>query len=55
MATTVGAVATGTVLAGQSTMPEIKSKHSLVHKYVTENLWDLYKNHKTETCGYTLE
>jgi hypothetical protein len=36
-------------------MPEIKSKHSLTARYVSEPLWDLYKNHKTATCGYTLK
>jgi len=34
--------------------PEIKSKHSLVAKYVTEPLWEKLKNAKTKTSGFTL-
>jgi len=35
--------------------PEIKSKESLVKKYLTEEIWNKYKDHKTKTCGHTLE
>lgn len=55
MAGTAGAVATGTVMANNNSFPEIKSTHSLVAKYVSEPLWNLYKDHKTSTCGFTLE
>jgi len=34
--------------------PEIKSKDSLVKKYVTKELWDKLADHKTKTCGFTL-
>jgi len=34
--------------------PEIKSKHSLVAKYVTESVWEKLKNAKTTTSGFTL-
>ena len=34
--------------------PEIKSKHSLVAKYVTEPLWEKLKNETTKTSGFTL-
>ena len=34
--------------------PEIKSKHSLVAKYVTEPLWEKLKNAKTKTSGFSL-
>jgi protein-arginine kinase len=34
--------------------PEIKSTHSLVAKYVTEELWNKLGDHKTETSGFTL-
>merc|ERR1712215_593161 len=34
--------------------PEIKSKHSLVAKYVTEPVWEKLKNAKTTTSGFTL-
>ena len=34
--------------------PEIKSKHSLVAKYVTESLWEKLKNATTKTSGFTL-
>jgi len=36
-------------------MPEIKSKHSLVFKHLTPELWSKYKDHKTATAGVTLE
>ena len=36
-------------------MPEIKSKDSLVKKYLTEEIWNKYKDHKTKTCGFTLK
>lgn len=35
--------------------PEIKSKESLVKKYLTEEIWNKYKDHKTKTCDFTLE
>jgi len=35
--------------------PEIQSKHSLVAKHVTEELWNKLNEHKTETSGFTLE
>ena len=35
--------------------PEIKSRHSLAAKYVTEEIWNRLCDHKTETCGFTLE
>ena len=37
-----------------SGFPEIKSKHSLVAKHVTEGKWKKLSDHKTETCGFTL-
>ena len=37
---------------GKLAFPEIKSKHSLVYKYVTKELWDKYSGHKTQTTGY---
>ena len=33
------------------TFPEIKSKHSLVAKYVTEPIWAKLSSAKTETAG----
>jgi len=35
--------------------PEIKSKHSLVAKYVTKPLWDKLSRATTKTSGFTLE
>merc|ERR1712096_585748 len=35
--------------------PEIKSKHSLVAKYVTKPLWDKLSRAQTKTSGFTLE
>merc|ERR1712179_757421 len=34
--------------------PEIKSKHSLVAKHVTKEIWDKLADHKTATSGFTL-
>lgn len=34
--------------------PEIKSKHSLVAKHLTEDRWNKLSGHKTATCGFTL-
>ena len=34
--------------------PEIKSKHSLVAKHVTEDKWRKLSDHETKTCGFTL-
>jgi len=34
--------------------PEIKSKHSLVAKYVTEPIWERLSRAKTQTSGFTL-
>merc|ERR1712002_1424609 len=34
--------------------PEIKSKHSLVAKYVTQPIWEKLSSLKTETSGFTL-
>ena len=34
--------------------PEIKSKHSLVAKYVTEPIWEKLSRAKTQTSGFTL-
>jgi len=34
--------------------PEIKSKHSLVAKYVTEPIWEKLGHIKTKTAGFTL-
>merc|ERR1712215_321885 len=34
--------------------PDIKSKHSLVAKYVTKEIWDSLSGHKTATSGFTL-
>ena len=34
--------------------PDIKSKHSLVAKYVTEPLWEKLSRAKTATSGFTL-
>jgi len=48
-----GYVGSSVMLAGD--YPEIKSKHSLVKKYVTEDIWNLLKDHRTETCGYSLK
>jgi len=35
--------------------PEIKSKHSLVAKHVTKEVWDKLKDVKTKTSGFTLD
>merc|ERR1712142_639719 len=35
-------------------MPEIKSTHSLVAKHVTKEKWDVLKDIKTQTSGFTL-
>merc|ERR1711970_1289761 len=35
--------------------PDIKSKHSLVAKYVTKEIWDSLSSHKTATSGFTLK
>ena len=35
-------------------MPEIKSKHSLVAKYVTAPLWEKLSKAVTKTSGFTL-
>merc|ERR1719186_320817 len=37
-----------------SDFPEIKSKHSLVAKYVTEPLWEKLGKMETKTAGFTL-
>jgi len=37
-----------------NSFPEIKSKHSLVAKHVTEPLWAKLGTAKTETSGFTL-
>jgi len=37
-----------------SDFPEIKSKHSLVAKYVTPELWAKLSEHETATSGFTL-
>merc|ERR1712114_137269 len=37
------------------TFPEIKSKHSLVAKYVTKPLWEKLSRAQTKTSGFTLE
>ena len=34
--------------------PAIKSKHSLVVKYVTEPIWEKLNRAKTQTSGFTL-
>merc|ERR1712221_50559 len=34
--------------------PEIKSKHSLVAKYVTEPIWEKLNRAKTATSGFSL-
>ena len=34
--------------------PVIKSAHSLVAKYVTEDKWKELSGHETKTCGFTL-
>jgi len=35
--------------------PEIKSLQSLTKKYLTEEMWNKLKDHKTKTCGFTLK
>merc|ERR1712036_110072 len=40
--------------AMSETFPEIKSKHSLVAKYVTEPIWAKLSRAKTQTSGFTL-
>jgi hypothetical protein len=45
----------GNSVFAKNDFPDIKSKHSLVKKYVTEDIWNLFKDHKTATCGYTLK
>ena len=35
-------------------MPEIKSKHSLVAKYVTKPIWEKLSQAVTTTAGFTL-
>ena len=37
-----------------SAFPEIKSKHSLVAKHVSKEVWDELAAHKTATSGFTL-
>ena len=39
----------------RSGMPEIKSKHSLVHKYLTPKIYQRLKDKKTATSGSTLD
>ena len=34
--------------------PDIKSKHSLVAKYVTEPIWNKLSKEETKTSGFTL-
>ena len=34
--------------------PDIKSKHSLVAKYVTEPIWEKLSRAKTQTSGETV-
>jgi len=41
-------------MAAPLPFPEIKSKHSLVAKYVTKEIWDKLCHHKTATSGFTL-
>lgn len=36
-------------------MPEIKSKHSLVFKHLTPEIWEKYAKVKTKTCGFTIQ
>ena len=40
--------------ANMSDFPEIQSKHSLVAKFVTPELWAKLSGHKTATSGFTL-
>merc|ERR1712048_1528299 len=42
----------GTIMSDP--FPEIKSKHSLVAKYVTEPIWEKLNRAKTQTSGFTL-
>merc|ERR1711909_125332 len=41
-------------MAAPLPFPDIKSKHSLVAKYVTKEIWDSLSGHKTVTSGFTL-
>merc|ERR1712236_50184 len=41
-------------MAAPLPFPDIKSKHSLVAKYVTKEIWDKLCHHKTATSGFTL-
>jgi hypothetical protein len=50
-----GTMYAGSMMAGSNDKPEIKSAHSLTAKYVTDNIWDLYKNHSTKTADFTLK
>merc|ERR1712179_508687 len=43
-----------TTMAAPLPFPDIKSKHSLVAKYVTKEIWDKLCHHKTATSGFTL-
>merc|ERR1712119_190742 len=45
---------TSTSFAKMSDFPEIKSKHSLVAKYVTEPLWEKLGKLETKTSQFTL-
>jgi len=41
--------------SSSSSMPEIRSKHSLVHKYLTPEIYDKLKDKKTANSGITLD
>jgi len=45
---------TSSVFKMSDPFPEIKSKHSLVAKYVTEPIWEKLNRAKTATSGFTL-
>merc|ERR1712096_160271 len=46
---------TGNQTTMSDAFPEIKSKHSLVAKYVTKPLWEKLSRAQTKTSGFTLE
>ncbi len=48
-------VTAGTFMTASDAKPTIKSEHSLIAKYLTDNIWNLYKNHKTKTSDFTLK
>eukprot|EP01083_Nonionella_stella_P199109 730382_1 len=39
----------------KTSMPEIRSKHSILYKYLTPEIYNKLKDKKTAHCGFTLD